>query len=663
MKNVIFKTKIWAVVLLLLSACNSNQKDTKVSSPENESLKMVDLAVEMDQKQNPLEQEPPVIENLFIQKLKEKDANGNNVKLIATFPKGEIERNKFDALKINLDKETSAIFGDSGQNGDEKSNDNKFTALMNINEDQLFELAKQSNEDMVKNKSIETIFIGRSAIKRKRTPFDFNAFNRGIPVIFDVSFISIIDATTLPAIRDKSLMIRDISVVEDVTRTYDPCRTPKGNANGVWSFGHLITNMANGFSTPQQFLVDWVDTKLFSAQTLASSGDATTNRNVSKAKLIRAWIRNSGLPVPAGSGIPAGWQTLALKAHEFPVRLLAIVNRLDLRGNSGYGGFSNAGEGRFVFCFVDSNASCSNGNNGPGTMTFIFEYGIPLRNCASIKDYAQKWWDLRSEPFGNGFNAKLEVITKVFTAANANPSKPNKSALNHLRTNDFLPRPNISTHPWDIRDFEIDATTNKLKMIHPAKEPMEAANAFSAPINNTKIASLAAFVNGLPMTPSNPSPPYEIPDTEKAMHAPMNVSPAVRYIWRSNTANPVDPFKRREFSLNTCSNCHKGETNTIFTHIKPRAINLPSALSGFMTGLGSDDNSSDNDSNVLGAFFVNDTGPTPLPDRKEFNEALRRAKDLEKLIFGSPCFQRPNFPHHLIAVNEILRHRPLNMTH
>ena len=39
-------------------------------------------------------------------------------------------------------------------------------------------------------------------------------------------------------------MIRDPAVVTDPTRTWDPC-TNAGNANGVWTFNHLMTQMAN----------------------------------------------------------------------------------------------------------------------------------------------------------------------------------------------------------------------------------------------------------------------------------------------------------------------------------------------------------------------------------------------------------------------------------
>lgn len=602
------------------------------------------------------ENQPPISDKFFIQKLAKPDDKGNNVQVLASFPQREKRLIENKSFKINLGKDNDLILNDNGKSGDKMAGDRLFSSSLKVSEDDILNFAKSNNELIRKKQNVEVVFIGRSAVRKKLEPFDFAAFKEGRRVVLDVVTPSIIDSTTLPDIRDKSLMIRDLSVVEDVARTYDPCRTPnKGNANGAWSFNTLITNMANTpvtGVTPKQFLIDWVDNFLFKTTTHPNSGDVAPIRNISKERLIKAWMQNSGVPVPPVAGIPAGWQTTNLKSEDFPVRLLAIVNRLDLRGNSGYG-FSNAGEGRFVFCFVDSRSNCSTGGNGPGTMTFIFEYGIPLTSCNAVKNYAQAWWDLRTTPFGSGYNTALQNITKVFTDVNAKPSNPNKNALNHLRTNDFI------QGPWSIRDFEIDVVSHKLIQIHPNKESMALSNGpVSTPV--TANASLVAFVNTIPFA-STLDPVYTIPVNLAGMHAPM---PGPGHFWKGNATDVMNPVSRREFSLNTCSGCHAGETfNNAFTHIRPRNINAMAALSPFMTGLGPDDNSADNDSDVMGSLFVNDKlTPGALP-QKEFNEARRRAKDLESLIFNSPCFVRGRLPNQILGLHHVLNFRPLNMEH
>lgn len=643
-------------ILLLATNCRNSTTESN-SSNENRSASLVPSA----QLLQLFNQEPPIAKQLFIQKLSTPDAKGNTILLLAKFEDTDPRIKELSGLNINLLPNKIINFNDEGRDGDEKARDGQFTVPLKFDDDEIKALFERSNSTINVKKRREVQFVGRSAVFKDLAALDFESFKLGKVIPLPPTFTSIIDASNIVAIRDKSLMITDTSVVEDKTRTYDPCRSPKGNPNGVWSFGHLITNMANQpltGVTPKDFLTNWVDRFLFAAHVHPGSGDATTDRIAAKTRLVKAWMRNSGIAPPPGA-LPANWATMPLKIEEFPVRLLAIVNRLDLRGNAGYGAISNAGEGRLVFCFVDSNNNCSNGNNGRGTMTFIFEYGIPINDCTALNKYATNWWNLRNVPFGATFNSKLEAITKVFTKANANAGKPNKSALNHLRTDEFI------MNPWVIRDFEIDGTSKRLKIIHPSKEPMDDANGFTPSVtlpNPVKQVALVTFVNSLPFA-TNPNPRYSIPNALAGMHAPMNVPPSVRYHWRGTANSPMDSLNRREFSLNTCSGCHKGETFNTFTHVRPRSINSRALISGFMSGLGADDNSADIDTDPMGFFFVNDPGPASGLSPKQFNEALRRAQDLEKLVFNSPCLPIVKFPQDIVAINEVLTFRPLNMTH
>lgn len=601
----------------------------------------------------PTEDNPPVAERIFVQKLKEPlKEGGANVVLVAKFPEKTPALKDLRSFKVNLGDQSVRTMFDDGTNGDEKPGDGVFSAPLNLSEDELLALVKRNDEVIARRQNQETVFVNRQMITRKLERFDIEGFRAFRPVPLDIVVLSVITSANLPGIRDKSLIVRDLSVVNDPLRTYDPCRTPKGAPNGVWSFGHLITNMANtpvtGVSA-KDFLVNWVDRFLFAAHTHPGSGDATVNRNVSKERLVKAWIRNSGLPVPAGA-LPATWPSLTLKVEEFPVRLLAIVNRVDLRGNSGYG-FSNAGEGRLVFCFVDSNNNCNHGNNGPGTMTFIFEYAVPLSACVAVRDYGKKWWDLQTLAFGPAYNAALENLTKVFTAANAMPSRPNRSALNHLRTNDFIQT------PWDIRDFLIDGPTRMLKIVHPNKEPMKSANGPAASAANN---NLVAFVNGLA-----PGANYTIPNNLAGMEAPMG-GPSHR--WLGSAGAVMVNSKRQPFSFNSCSGCHTGETKNNFTHIRPRNVGGIAPISGFMSGLGADDNAGDGaDTNPMGSFFVNDPGPVPKLPQKGFNETLRRALDLEalknKLCPPPFILGRPEPVEVVAALDHILRFAPVNMEH
>lgn len=588
---------------------------------------------------------PPIATKMYLQKLPGSDSDFIRVLLSVQLHENE-QRFKSNAqFSMQLNERTKVTFSDQGENGDIVAKDGVFSTSLNFSNREFTQLI-DSNNQRIRMIDVQTDFFGRSIVRRPLQLFRINDFNSGRPVPFTFVSSFRVNANNIDDLRKKSLMVTDFTVVDDLDRTYDPCRKNraglpnKGQANGPWSFKTLMDNIANtpvtGVPT-KDFVVEWVDKFLFNASTHSISTDSAPSRTAAKERFIKAWMRNSGLTVPPQ--VPANWQSLNLKVEEFPVRLLAIVNRLDLRGNHGYGTLNNTGEGRLVFSFVDSNQNCSINENSTGVMTFIFEYSIPIGKCDDLQAYASKWWDLHQHPFGSSFNSKLADITNVFTASNTTDSNPNKSALKHLRTNEFL------TQPWNIRDFELDPQTKKLTIVHPDKEPMERSNGFdprkTAP---QKLQDLVTFVNRLSFVSGNPV--YTIPDPIAGMHAPMNNhvlgvpasngSEQSRFHWRGNATHVMTPVNRREFSLNTCSGCHTGETATPFTHIHPRQVGANSRLSGFMTGLGPDDFPIDNDNDPLGGFIVNDPGrPTLKP--KEFNQALERANSLERLVFNSPC--------------------------
>lgn len=654
MKPILVFLVIVMSIIFFATQCTDSPKSTEPKNDDSAVNKPEDKGVASV----PLAKMPPLAQEIFVQR-SEPDKDGNN--LIVSVRLQETDK-RFDNMKeltLNVDSGRVIRFT--------RDNDGLLSTRIKVVENEFVSLVQTSNRLIQSKKDFtETIFVKRSAVKVRRQPFDLQLFRRNVRVPLDISFQSIIDNTTLPDIRKKSLMVTDLSVIADPTRTFDPC-AKSGKADGAWSFQTLINNMVNGNGDAQTFLINWVQTSLFSASLLSSSNDAATDRKVSRERFVRAWMRNSGLQDP-GPTPPASWADSALLVEAFPVRLTAIINRIDLRDNSAYTGADDAfGEGRFVFCFAEP-GDCNGGNNGPGTMTFIFEYGVPLQGCFSRLNYAKKWWALREVSFGDAFNAQLESITNVFASANAAPSRPNGSSLNHLRTNDFLAgQVDIDANPWDIRQFEIDAATHLLKLTPPNREPMVGSNGANAErtfFDHDKFVKLVQFANGLPF-PFPENPVYEIPVDLQGNHAPMPVLPSTQYLWRNSTAdqtNVFTPANRREFSLNTCSGCHKSETDNVFTHVKPRRTDLAAQLSGFETGMGNDDDPTDDDTQDIGTIQVNDIVPGNA-EPKFFNEALRRGQDLEKAIFGSLCIRERPFPQLLVSIVETLRFAPVNMEH
>ena len=99
--------------------------------------------------------------------------------------------------------------------------------------------------------------------------------------------------------------------------------------------------------------------------------------------------------------------------------------------------------------------------------------------------------------------------------------------------------------------------------------------------------------------------------------------------WNHRRGGPMITNReaRHKFSLNTCNACHTGETNTVFTHIKPVPFGTEARLSGFMNGI-------DPNTNTRPFKVVDPADGAPT---RKFNEFRRRAIDLDILIH-SPCF-------------------------
>lgn len=435
-----------------------------------------------------------------------------------------------------------------------------------------------------------------------------------------------------PAFWNKSLLVTDLSVVEDPSRTFDPC-TGAGTRMGAWTFGKLMTDICNQPVTgihPGDFARRWLRSWQKNQEI---NFDTVTNREPEiLAQVLRDWEEASGGPQNP------------LDLSIAPFRLLAIVNRVDLRGNPGYGVINNddpcnpsnvGGEGRFVFCLIPNAFSGGRGGTQPPSgygggggggstnnvcdaseFTVIFEYGVPKRTCQEIKDYGMEWYLLSRMSFGPAFNAALQHITDQFAAAGADPSrKPNQSALSQLRANELL------REPWDMREWRLfsnDSDTGHLRQVTAKQTPSITHNLQSIITEYVlaNAAEVARETHIVPLswrTPGRPMVPFLGGD------APMATE---RFFWDGPppAASTLPTDLRHKFSLNTCNGCHAGETGTPFTHVFPRVPGQEARLSDFLTG-------------------ANMPKIDPADGRSErwFADLKRREDDLLRLV-TEPCF-------------------------
>ncbi len=562
-----YRTKLLVIGLagtLFTVTMLNNSGYSQKQEPQRPEAYLRDLSVD-----------PPDVESATV-RLIEKATSAGNALLKVRFVKGEQERL---GRSVPLDLESGKVLlRDDGSGGDEKAGDGLFSAVINFDV-QEFEQQQLRLQEMDKQERlVRPIFKGRERVAEERVqPLDvrrlranqeINLMPFGLPMMINSA---------------KSLMITDPKVVEDPTRTYNPC-TNVGTPMGKWTFGYLMQQMANQPVTginPSTFVRRWLN-KWEADQTV--NGWNVPRRLSIQNQIINPWQAASG-----GPGKP-------LDLAKAPFKLVAIVNRVDLRTNTVYGG-GNAGEGRFVFGVMTPNCQMLR-------FTVIFEYGVPLSGCKTIRAWAKRWVNLGTLPLGSpAYNAALENITEVFARANANPLKPNRSALNQLRTNEIA-----LSSPWELREFAIGKASQLLDEVTVKQTP-------DLSLNGTPTMANWVNINAPLIVNDKHTVPLTFPGVTHFLggNAP---TPFPSTHWNS----PAIPNRnaRFHFSLNTCNGCHAGETSTVFLHVDPTMT--PTGLSGFLTGIN-------------------------VPDRADgapihhFNDLQRRAADLDSLANSLCLFQ------------------------
>jgi uncharacterized membrane protein YgcG len=376
----------------------------------------------------------------------------------------------------------------------------------------------------------------------------------------------------------RELMIKDLSVVEDPVRA-GLGADPTDPRAGVWTFKHLVEQLA---PTPEEApaMVERILGTFSEPQVI--NGFTVQPRPGMKSTIVDPWPRKDG----------------KLDLERAPLRLLAIVNRIDLRHLDK----GNAGEGRFVFGFLDPSGFF------PLEATLILEYALPASTEADVHGWADAWHALGSLPFpSEEYNAALAAITARFSARGAFPARPGGTALNTLRTNEIALGQN---GVWELREFTMDGNgilrpdTIKLTPDRPGFD---------------RSPALASFINA-----NEEAIVKEEHDIPALLDGKAFLAGAVFNDLSSWDAPGINnPEARHKFALNTCNGCHSAqETNTFFLMINPRFPGQESSLSSFLTGTVVFDRSN--------------------PAGRVLNDLGRRNHDLRFLV--CPADQLPEIP-------------------
>jgi hypothetical protein len=379
---------------------------------------------------------------------------------------------------------------------------------------------------------------------------------------------------------DKELWIRDLSVLDDPVRSVyvDNPPTP---SHGAWTFGRLMANMA-GPHDPSDFVLA-LFSEFETAQTV--NGFTIDPRPFMLADVIQPWIEAS-----AENGVKGLDFTIA------PFVLTGIVNRIDLRGNGGYGVPQSAGEGRIVFTALS-------GSGDATRMTLILEYELIAETCEDVREWAKLWHSLGSLPFGPQFNDELEKLVNHFAGANVAPGRPNGSAIRQVRTNEL-----VGEFPWQWREFHLSGNSGLLEQGTVAQTPQTTLNQTKA-LRDYVNQNEAAILGGTHVVPltfqGNPFQGGASDGDDVTLH------------FRADGILNNDA--RHIFSLNACVACHTDETATGFFHAFRSGVGQPTFLSGFLTGVSLQD-------------------PVDPAVTRTFNDLKRRHEDFCKLL-ASNCLE------------------------
>ena len=537
----------------------------------------------------------PVPSSMTIQTSEQRPELGNTL-ITASLDGEEMERleretGRTDFIALGAE-ETMSVLRDDGVFPDVKAGDRSFSALVFADPEQLMVRAEADQQAMEKSRGTNLTFDGRAFDGQVEvSPFSAQNLSRGLPVPFGPAVASLAAPTPgfANGFQTRVLMITDPGVVTDPSLTIEPCGAAPGGSLPAWSFGRLMTDMANPGLTginPSLFVEDWLNHWLVFQMINTFNVPART----AMQDIIDDWRAASG----------GGLLDLSIA----PFRLLAIVPRVDLRntttGGGGYGGasgtnFLDAGEGRFVFAVVDP----FNGGCQEMPFTVILEYGVPLNSCTDVKQWAQDWSQLDAmSPGSLAYNNHLQNLTDVFAAAGADPSKPNHSAINQIRTNE-----NKLDPTWELREFRLtDPSPSMLSQTTVANTPDFSFN--NTPTVNSIVggSSMGPFLGGAAIVPT--------PNT----------------FWDGNPSIPGSG--RHDFSLNTCNGCHAGETDTFFVHINPAPTLLPFVplLSDFLTG-----------TNIIDPGGGSNTVDPVDGTLRFFDDLDRRETDINQ-VAGMSCF-------------------------
>ena len=325
--------------------------------------------------------------------------------------------------------------------------------------------------------------------------------------------------------RWKELLVINRSVLSD--------RRAKNDVDGApWSFRTRLEELAGTAAEAPALAEAW----LSEWKTLTSVGEdgaTVTPRPSVDEVILQPWRQSS-------SAVTTYSESTPLSLAQAPFRLVAIANRLDLREREA-GCQGAAGELRFVYTAVDATTRLA--------IPFSIIVEIPYPASRSPRDWAARWHDVATHPFGAEYNDALAALTSEIT------SKAVRSSV-RVRSNEVALGAKLGL-PWELREFGLDTAHGPARLLEvpllatPRVDLQRSPSLDSWAEDNASKVLAGTFV---------------LPSGFQAGTAPMATS---FFRWQSST---LPEELRHALSLGTCNGCHGGERPADllkFQHLAP----------------------------------------------------------------------------------------------
>ena len=356
---------------------------------------------------------------------------------------------------------------------------------------------------------------------------------------------------------------RELIVTQDDI-VLDPALSGSG---GPFHFGTLVRQMLPANATNMevsQFIVAWFEEW---ASATIFNGETFSARPSARFPICR-WVDASG-------GSNCKLPSTGLRMDIAPFKLIAIVNRMDLRGQA----CDSAGQGRFVFALLDQPTD-KPWLAKPLQATLIFEYALPTMYLdgtkSTVYDWATAWHNLGKVNCTAGncaiYKTQLVDLAKKFTMRDLDPTKPNGNALSQIRTNEIAFGPQ-----WELREFRLSESNgvSALRQVPIAGTPQASFNA-SQPLGQFIIAHRADALNGM----------LSFPAEILAAVAPGDTHNRWFIDSKGKMVGLTDESVRFGFAKATCNGCHVTESQKIDSigqgfHLSP-FLKGQSKISGYL---------------------------------------------------------------------------------